>query len=238
MKKQYVKIVIAIIVFGVLYILWVVSNAIVDTLGNTNDTNSNFETYELESETRRALEFIRDTSETENIILDSESEEYNYQYVKSLFDTDDIDIKVKEFLGDNYDKYSDVLTQITAIGESIINSIPVGSNYTSSDSVIHDVSQEYVLGLKTGSFFDANSFYILDLLTVIDVFGDDIAICAYNYPENLDNELVVVDFSNTKVDTSLTGMFEVGDIVSVKGSKGYYAFRNIDDFYVLFLRAD
>lgn len=223
-RKMWIRLGIVACVILVIVGIWNISSFLVSKVGRKP-----VETVEVE--TREPIVFVGEPESNSEYVS-------SFQDVDRLFNTDGAQERSKSFLGDDYEKYEPVITSIRAISDSIFSKLGYKNEYNVNEVVDYDVSHVVSLGLKDGTFFDAPSFMIFEMLTVIDVFGDDIAICAFNYPSNPDNEIVVVDFSRTKVNREITELFDIGDVMSVKGSQGYYDYRKLDDFYVLFIKAD
>lgn len=229
-KRWVIKVVVIIAIIVVLIGLWRIASGLVSrVIIDKGDIG-----YE-ESETRKDIVFLPEAEGESEVVYPEGAPKY--KEVESMFNEEGISERSKSFLGDNYSTYESVITQIKAIGEPIIAGLGK-NNFTGQDCVDFDIAHGYDIGLADGRFFDAYNFFIVEMLTVIDVFGDDIAICAVNYPDNPANEIVVVDFSDTLVNENVTKVFDIGDIMSVKGSQDCYGYRKIGDFHVLFMKAD
>lgn len=190
-----------------------------------------------------------ETRETVELITDGTDDVH--QRVKYVYAPDeDVKKSRKEFLGDLYDGYNSVIELIESNSDKVFESIPEGRDegYAVDLGLLYFQDLGIASGrLKEGSLDTSDmvvdkekeytNFYIWESLTIIDYFDNTRVIYAYNYPENLWNELVVVDYVNDKINTEITtDVMKIGDVKSVGGDVDHCKILKLGDFYVLYLR--
>lgn len=228
---------------GLGVVVFVVVAGVVVYMGVDRDSKTPLETelggYEgLLDEVRRDMEF-RESVETDaygDLVDDGSSEQY--KYAKFVYDVDsNIDEEVKLFLGDKYALYESALEKIRLECSAVMRNIPEGRDgYNPLSSRTIGVAYTDSCMLETG-LEGYENFFIENALTTIDFFDDTCVVYAYNYPENKNNELVVVDYKNILVNTEYsTSVMELGDVRSVSGFRENSVIRKVGDFYVLYLK--
>lgn len=224
MRKK-VRAVVIILVLGIILIALLVADRLVPEYSIDSYT-TNSEEVEPGSEFNGATEAEYEV-ETSNQIVSTEptTEGYDLYYV----DDEESDLQVL----DGFDK--SVMTDIEAISPVVFESIDgTGTDY--SDITMIGVFMEETMGMRDGNFDTISSFYIEDSLTVVGMFGNRYIVMAYNYPENPDKELVVVDFQDVVVYNEKSDLLNLGDIRSCRGARGNYLIREVGDYIVMFLK--
>lgn len=223
--RRKVEIIVIILVLGIVLIALLMANRLVPEYSLDTYTTSS-EKVEPKSEFNDATESERET-ETSNQLVSTETvtEGYDLYYV----DDEESDLQVL----DGFDK--SVMTDIEAISPVVFESIDgTGTDY--SDITMIGVFMEETMGMRDGFFDEISSFYIENSLTVVGMFGNRYVVMAYNYPENPDKELVVVDFQDVVVYNEKSDLLSLGDIRSCRGTKGNYLIREVGDYIVMFLK--
>ena len=224
MRKK-VRAIVIILVLGIILIALLVANRLVPEYSSDSYT-TNSEEVESESESNGATETEYEV-ETSNQIVSTEpaTEGYDLYYV----DDEESDLQVL----DGFDK--GVMTDIEAISPVVFESIDgTGTDY--SDITMIGVFMDETMGMRDGNFDAISSFYIENSLTVVGMFGNRYIVMAYNYPENPDKELVVVDFQDVVVYNEKSDLLNLGDIRSCRGARRNYLIREVGDYIVMFLK--
>lgn len=224
MRKK-VRAVIIILVLGIILIALLVADRLVPEYSSDSYTTKS-EKVKSESEFSGATETEYEV-ETSNQIVSTEptTEGYDLYYV----DDKENDLQVL----DGFDK--GVMTDIEAISPVVFESIDgTGTDY--SDITMIGVFMDETMGMRDGNFDAISSFYIENSLTVVGMFGNRYVVMAYNYPENPDKELVVVDFQDVVVYNEKSDLLNLGDIRSCRGARENYSIREVGDYIVMFLK--
>lgn len=177
------------------------------------------------------------SSDTGEKIFFNESEYTGLAKVSVLSNEKDVDTKVEELLGSDYDSYSGVLSNIVgnydlyislikSDVEDVVGDMPViFSSYLGNEKLdVRGILKSYPV------------FTIKDSLIVVGFCGSTGVIYAYNYPDNPGKELVVCEYEDVKFSTDSKKLFEIGDIhsIAIQSNKSYV--RDIEGFTVLFTR--
>lgn len=224
MRKK-VGAVVIVLVLGIILIALLVADRLVPEYSSDSYT-TNSEEVESESEFSGATETEYEV-ETSTQIVSTEpaTEGYDLYYV----DDEESDLQVL----DGFDK--GVMTDIEAISPVVFESIDgTGTDY--SNITMIGVFMDETMGMRDGNFDAISSFYIENSLTVVGMFGNRYIVMAYNYPENPDKELVVVDFQDVVVYNEKSDLLNLGDIRSCRGARGNYLIREVGDYIVMFLK--
>lgn len=224
MRKK-VRAVVIILVLGIILIALLVADRLVPEYSSDSYT-TNSEEVESESKFNGATEAEYETNPSNQIVSTEPSTEgYDLYYV----DDEESDLQVL----DGFDK--GVMTDIEAISPVVFESIDgTGTDY--SDITMIGVFLDETMGMRDGNFDAISSFYIENSLTVVGMFGNRYIVMAYNYPENPDKELVVVDFQDVVVYNEKSDLLNLGDIRSCRGARGNYLIREVGDYIVMFLK--
>lgn len=224
MRKK-VRAIVIILVLGIVLIALLVANRLVPEYSSDSYT-TNSEEVEPNSEFTGATETEYETNPSNQIVsTELTTEGYDLYYV----DDEESDLQAL----DGFDK--SVMTDIEAISPVVFESIDgTGTDY--SDITMIGVFMEETMGMRDGNFDTISSFYIEDSLTVVGMFGNRYVVMAYNYPENPDKELVVVDFQDVVVYNEKSDLLNLGDIRSCRGARGNYLIREVGDYIVMFLK--
>lgn len=226
MRKK-VRIIVIILVLSIVLIALLVANRLVPEYSLDTYTTS-LEKVEPKSEFNDATESERET-ETSNQLVGTETEPVSEGYDLYYVDDKESDLQVL----DGFDK--SVMTDIEAISPVVFESIEgTGTDY--SDITMIGIFKDETMGMRDGFFDEISSFYIENSLTVVGMFGNRYVVMAYNYPENPDKELVVVDFQDVVVYNEKSDLLSLGDIRSCRGTKGNYLIREVGDYIVMFLK--
>lgn len=139
-----------------------------------------------------------------------------------------------KFLGENYDKFEEVLGNIEKDYSKIFMMIP--GEYSIKGSNPKDVYSERneSIGLGELELEGYDSISINRSLTIIGFVGDTVAIYAYDYPDCVSKELVVLDYSERDIRVQDTGMFKVGNLDNVFIPLNATKLMQYGDFKVLY----
>lgn len=236
MKKRDVRRLILLFVIVILFFLLLsVSIGLVDstkrvrtkksTIVEETDVRNDDLSDEREQETRDKVELVEEGNTVDR-----------FQKVKNVYSlNEDVDSEAKDFLGDNYEKYSGVINLIVSNSDAILNQIPEGRGFDPTDCTTLGIAFAESLGLNNG-MKGISSFFIENSLTVIYYFDSTKVIYAYDYPNNPENELVVIDYANIEKDVTDLSVMEIGDERSASGNVNYCKIQKFGDFNVLFLK--
>lgn len=193
--------------------------------------NKGYETETLEylGSVAGETEYIGQSSEDANRTSD-------YEYVSDILNITDTDSKCADLLGDKYENYADMISDLRMLYLNICSSLPSELEYNSADSKLYDISG-YSDILDEIENSDYSSFVIGSGLKIIYALDGNHALCVFDLNNGNGRDAFVVDLSDTRVSPSVTRKFDVGDELSVKGSKGYYTVKEIDGFRVMFLKS-
>lgn len=224
MRKK-VRAVVIILVLGITLIALLVADRLVPKYSSDSYT-TNSDEVEPKSEFTGATEIEYETNPSNQIVsTEPITEGYDLYYV----DDEESDLQVL----DGFDK--GVMTDIEAISPVVFESIDgTGTDY--SDITMIGVFMDETMGMRDGNFDAISSFYIEDSLTVVGMFGNRYIVMAYNYPENPDEELIVVDFQDVVIYNEKSDLLNLGDIRSCRGAMGNYLIREVGDYIVMFLK--
>lgn len=236
MKKRDVKRLILLFVIVILFFLLLsVSIGLVNstkrvrtkksTIVEETDVRNDDLSDEREQETRDKVELVEEGNTVDR-----------FQKVKNVYSlNEDVDSAAKDFLGDNYEKYSGVINLIVSNSDAILNQIPEGRGFNPVDCTTLGKAFTESLGLSNG-MEGISSFFIESSLTVIYYFDSTKVIYAYDYSNNPENELVVIDYANIEKDVTDLSVMEIGDERSASGNVNYCKIQKFGDFNVLFLK--
>ena len=204
--------------------------------GESDEYDADSDNNEYETET---LEYLgRVAGETEYIGQSSEdaNRTSDYEYVSDILNITDTDSKCADLLGDKYENYADMISDLRMLYLNICSSLPSELEYNSADSKLYDISG-YSDILDEIENSDYSSFVIGSGLKIIYALDGNHALCVFDLNNGNGKDAFVVDLSDTRVSPNVTRKFDVGDELSVKGSRGYYTIKEIDGFRVMFLRS-
>lgn len=227
MKRNWGKTLVWVGIWVVTFILFVCAVKLVSVFSDARKDLSN-------SKPRR--EVIQSTEGRETVELVEEGSTELFQNVKNVYNTnEDVKEDVKSFLGDQYDRYSGVISMIESSSDAIFDSMSDVKGYDPENSTMIGKAFTENIGLENG-MQGISSFFIENSITVIDFFDDTRVIYAYDYPTNEYNELVVVDYKDIKKITTSLDVMELGDVRSVSGVVENCKIQKFGDFYVLFIK--
>lgn len=182
---------------------------------------------------------VRETEEVrKDMVFIEDDNDDNFQYVENVYDLEDdgLEEKKKEFLGENYEEYKPVLDKIRLECSAVMRSIPEGrEGYNPMESKPIGKAHTSSCMLREG-LEGYDSFFITEALTVVDLFDETCVIYAYDYPNNAEKELVVVDYKNIEANTDYTKVMDIGDVRSMSGYRENSIIRKVEGFYVLYLK--
>ena len=123
----------------------------------------------------------------------------------------------RKLLGNNYERYSKVLESIGKEYKGILSSLSSVDSISSGDKLrLSDVVDKPNLSGLDITAQDYVSF--ADSLTAIGFYGDTCVLCAYNFPNNSEKFLLLIDFSEYEFpvsDSPESWCYKLGDIVDV-----------------------
>lgn len=187
------------------------------------------ETLEYLGSVAGETEYIGQSSEDANRTSD-------YEYVSDILNITDTDSKCADLLGDKYENYADMISDLRMLYLNICSSLPSELEYNSADSKLYDISG-YSDILDEIENSDYSSFVIGSGLKIIYALDGNHALCVFDLNNGNGKEAFVVDLSDTRVSPNVMRKFDVGDELSVKGSRGYYTVKEIDGFRIMFLKS-
>lgn len=195
----------------------------------SDDKGYETETLEYLGSVAGETEYIGQSSEDANRTS-------NYEYVSDILNITDTDSKCVDLLGDKYENYADLIGDLRMLYLTICSSLPSELEYNSEDSKLYDISG-YSDILDEIENSDYSSFVIGSGLKIIYALDGNHALCVFDLNNGNGKDAFVVDLSDTRVSPNVTRKFDVGDELSVKGSRGYYIVKEIDGFRVMFLKS-
>lgn len=196
---------------------------------DSDDKGYETETLEYLGSVAGETEYIGQSSEDANRTSD-------YEYVSDILNITDTDSKCADLLGDKYENYADLISDLRMLYLTICSSLPSELEYNSEDSKLYDISG-YSDILDEIENSDYSSFVIGSGLKIIYALDGNHALCVFDLNNGNGKDAFVVDLSDTRVSPNVTRKFDVGDDLSVKGSMGYYTVKEIDGFRVMFLKS-
>ena len=174
-------------------------------------------------------EYIGQSSEEANRTSD-------YEYVSDILNITDTDSKCADLLGDRYENYATMISDLRMLYLNICSSLPSELEYNSEDSKLYDISG-YSDILDEIENSDYSSFVIGSGLKIIYALDGNHALCVFDLRNGNGKDAFVVDLSDTRVSPNVVRKFDVGDELSIKGSRGSYVIKEIDGFRVMFLKS-
>ena len=196
---------------------------------DSDDKGYETETLEYLGSVAGETEYIGQSSEDANRTSD-------YEYVSDILNITDTDYKCADLLGDKYENYADMISDLRMLYLNICSSLPSELEYNSEDSKLYDISG-YSDILDEIENSDYSSFVIGSGLKIIYALDGNHALCVFDLNNGNGRDAFVVDLSDTRVSPNVVRKFDVGDELSVKGSKGYYVIKEIDGFRAMFLKS-
>ena len=174
-------------------------------------------------------------STEKNFDLDSEIQG-NMTTAKLVYNKEDLNVRQKDFLGSNYDKYKDVLNGVENSYEDIFKELIKRDHIDPEKSIRYsDIVDKPNLDLQELTNYDYASF--VDSLTAIGFYGDTCVLCAYNYPNNPSMSLVLIDYSEHDfVISSEQDAFGFGDTVNVSIMPKQGKVQSINGWQVFFIK--
>lgn len=154
---------------------------------------------------------------------------------EKLFDTKGLSERQKTFLGDNYDSLKGKLSIIEQQYEQVFNGISVPDVTTYTKDLI-DISKEPV-DIFSEDFLEGNKVAYNSIGgTVVGLHGTHCVVLQMNYNTDFASDLIVIDYSNLKLDSSNIGLFGFGQCRSFYVDPKYSSLVTYDGFKVLYTR--
>lgn len=191
--------------------------------------------------TWKLSERIVNTGETENLTEVGKKIEFDQkdtgEYVRTpeiLYDKDSFEEEQDNFLGENYDKFSNVLSDITLNYEKVFMMLSTKSNLYGEKVKNLELGAERIdyEALKEEGY-DGIS---IKNLSIIGFLGNTVVIYALNYPMCESKELVVVDYASRKFSLEDSDMLQVGEEMNVFIPVNSSILVSLDGFSVIFTK--
>lgn len=152
-----------------------------------------------------------------------------------LYDGTDLEARQKEFLGDDYDKYIDVINKIEENSEKEFKDLP--------DKPTEDASNAYncILGaddLSGDLLEEYGTVRTSSSLCVVGLCNSNRVVYIYGYPDDMPESPVFVcaDFSSAELSKSAVGLFDFGQSHSFVFREGMYSVESVDGYEVIYAR--
>ncbi len=196
----------------VIFCTWKLSERMI----NTNETEESMQ------ETNKKIEF---------------NQEDTGEYVRTpelLYDEESVAEDQLNFLGENYDKFGDVLADISDNYKKVFMMIPEEGN-------LHG---ENIMNLGLGALrIDYNKVkeqgydgISIKNLTIIGFLNNTIVIYAFYYPDCESKELVVVDYSDRKFSTEDADVLQIGEEMGLFIPMNASTVLELDGFSVIYTK--
>lgn len=160
-------------------------------------------------------------------------EEEQFNKVSKLYDSEDLDKRCRYYLSDNYNYYSDVFNYISENYESVFDEID--SNYTESGDKSNSYNYLYGEDLNFDDFFNYDYIGISYGPKIVNMFNNTYIVYSYNYP-NTKNMLIVYDYSDVKLNTFSTKVFDFGQEDTLNIDMAKTKLLTYDEFSILFVK--
>ena len=210
--------IIIVIIVLILFVILVISRVIV------NNSYSSLEELVGYSQS----ETLPDVDDPNRLDFIGESDEYGRQRVSKLFNTEDLDIRQKEFLGDNYDYYYSILEYIS-------------NRYISCFTDLSENGSEYNYECRQGDFSsdlleEYGSVRITNTLCPIAFYGNSCVVYADSYPYELGRNLFVVDYSSAYANTDNDSNIDFGTYMSLTVNRDNCLVETYNSFNIYYVR--
>lgn len=141
------------------------------------------------------------------------------QRVSRLFDSEDLEERQEEYLGEDLEKFRDLLDMIESEYSDVFSEIDYErpEEYEISIECTSGVNDFSVAMLEKGTNIQINSS-----LTVIGMYGESCIVFANGYPYLDTTELIVVDYSNAPFNVDARELMDFGDVCSLLILDGSY----------------
>ena len=152
-----------------------------------------------------------------------------------LYDGTDIEKRQREFLGDVYDKYIDVINKIEENSEKKFNDLPNKPTENTSNAY------NCILGADdlSGSLLEEyGTVRTSSSLCVVGLYDSNRVVYIYGYPNESSSSTVFVcaDYSSAELSKSAVGLFDFGQSHSFVFREGMYSVGSVDDYEVIYAR--
>lgn len=172
------------------------------------------------------------------VFIDDDSED-DYKKTSVLFDGERMQDRQKAFLGDDYERFEEVLNDIESSYADEISKL----DYTEGDEVDykHDKSiEEVVYGKYNYLDYDAwskfDTIYIRDTLSILGMYGTHCVVFGYAYPTNDRDELIVVDYSDVRLNPEVPELFDIGQYKDIMIRMKSTSMVELDGFNVMYAK--
>lgn len=170
--------------------------------------------------------------------IDDDSDD-DYKKTSVLFDGERMKDRQKSFLGDDYDRFEGVFDIIEGSYADEISDL----DYTDGDEVDYknDKSiEEVVYGKYNYIDYDAwkefDTIYIRDTLSILGMYGSHCIVFGYAYPTNERNELIVVDYSDVRLNPEVKDLFDIGQYKDIMIRMKSTSMVEVEGFDVMYAK--
>lgn len=217
LRKFKIPIIILIIVI-ILFIILLIAKVIV---------NNSYSSIEKLVEYREN-ETLQSVDNPDKIDFIGESDKYGRKQVSNLFNTKDLDIRQKEFLGDNYNYYSDILSYLS-------------NRYISCFTGLEENGSSYEYECRQGDFSqdlleEYDSVRITNTLCPVAFYGNSCVVYADSYPYVLNKVLFVVDYSSAYANTEDDSSIDFGTYMSLTINRDKCLVETYNSFTIFYVK--
>lgn len=153
----------------------------------------------------------------------------------AVYDKRDVtDERQKQYLGDTYARYSEVLNEVGSNVVEYCSDVP--EKVYKQDSNIKLYNVDINSDMDLGNINQYSMVTFKNSLTVLGMYEDKYLVCAYNYPYNITNDLVCIDYSSTQFSTDFTKGYDYGSVISLSVVPDCALIKDICGFKVLFTK--
>lgn len=152
-----------------------------------------------------------------------------------LYDGTNIEERQKKYLGDDYDKYIDVINKIEEDSDKEFENLP--------SEPTEDTSNAYncILGADdlSGSMLEEyGTVRTSSSLGVVGLYDSNRVVYVYGYPDEVSDSPVFVcaDYSSEELNKSAVGLFDFGQSHSFVFKEGMYSVESVDGYEVIYAR--
>ncbi len=185
-------------------------------------------------------ERIINTGETEENVLETNKkiefdQEDTEEYVRTpelLYDEKSATEDQVNFLGENYDKFSSVLSDISDNYKKVFIMLPKESNLHGEHIKTLELGAEEI-GYKSLNEQGYDGISVRNL-TIIGFLGNTVVIYAVNYPTCESKELVVVNYASRKFSTENADALQIGEEMGVFIPMDGSTLVSLDGFSVIY----
>lgn len=192
--------------------------------------------------TWKLSERMINTNETEESMLETNKkiefdQEDTGEYVRTpelLYDEGSVAEDQLNFLGENYDKFSDVLADVSDNYKKVFMMLPKEANLYGENIKklgLGSLKIDYNKVKEQG--YDGIS---IKNLTIIDFLDNTIVIYAFYYPDCESKELVVVDYSDRKFSTEDADVLQIGEEMGLFIPMNASTVLELDGFSVIYTK--